>query len=128
MIFHFLLALVVAGTLSLVLVLWIGKDRAWAGFLGFLVIILLMSWAGGLWIRPVGPAVGGLYWVPFVLTGLLVALMIGAFHYAKSVRSSPMSRERKEHKVETAEKVVEVGAFFWVLLIILAIVIIVGYL
>ena len=127
MFFHFLIALGVAVILSLILVQALGRERAMAGFLVFMVVIMLMSWAGGVWMRPIGPAAGGIYWLPFVLTGFLVALLIGAFHYAKSVRSAPIPAERKEEKVHTAKVTAELGFFFWILLVVLIVVIGVAY-
>jgi hypothetical protein len=127
MFFHFLIALGVAVALSFILVQVLGRDKALTGFLVFMVIIMLMSWAGGVWMRPIGPAAGGIYWLPFVLTGLLVALLIGAFHYTQSVRSAPIPPSKKEEKVHTAKVTTELGLFFWALLVVLIVVIGVAY-
>jgi hypothetical protein len=127
MFFHFLIALGVAAVLSFILVQMFGRERAWAGFLVFMVVIMLMSWAGGVWMQPIGPAAGGIYWLPFVLTGVLVALLIGAFHYAKEVRSAPIPSAKKEEKVYTAKITAELGFFFWILLVVLIVVIGVAY-
>lgn len=43
----------------------------------FLFLILLpLIWAGGLWLSPMGPEVSGSYWLPPLLVGLLVALLV----------------------------------------------------
>jgi hypothetical protein len=127
MIFHFLIALGVAVVLSFVLVQVIGRERALAGFLVFMAVILLMSWAGGVWLRPIGPVAGGVYWLPFVLTGLLVALLIAAFHYTKEVREAPLPLSTQERKVHDVKVTTEAGALLWVLLVVLIVIIAVSY-
>jgi hypothetical protein len=32
----------------------------------FFLIIFLSTWAGGIWVHPVGGLVGGVHWVPFL--------------------------------------------------------------
>ncbi|MFW6324805.1 MAG: hypothetical protein ACOC0U_07055 [Desulfovibrionales bacterium] len=125
--FHLLLALAVAVGFSVFLVLAFGKDKAWEGFLVFFVIIFLMTWAGGLWVRPFGPAMGEVYWLPFIASGLLVALILGAIHYARTTRSQSITEEEKGKKVHHAEQAVEIGTWFWVLIIILLAAIFIGY-
>jgi hypothetical protein len=127
MIFHFLIALGVAVVLSFILVQVIGRERALAGFLVFMAVILLMSWAGGVWLRPIGPAAGGVYWLPFVLTGLLVALLIAAFHYTKEVREAPLSHATQDRKVHDVKVTTEASVLLWVLLVVLVVVIAVSY-
>jgi hypothetical protein len=127
MIFHFLIALGVAVVLSFILVQAIGRERALAGFLMFMAVILLMSWAGGVWLRPIGPAAGGVYWLPFVLTGLLVALLIAAFHYTNSVRQAPLPLSTKDRKVHDIKVTTEASLLLWVLLVVLVVIIAVSY-
>jgi hypothetical protein len=127
MIFHFLIALGVAVVLSFILVQVIGRERALAGFLVFMAVILLMSWAGGVWLRPIGPAAGGVYWLPFVLTGLLVALLIAAFHYTKEVREAPLSHATQDRKVHDVKVTTEASVLLWVLLVVRVVVIAVSY-
>jgi hypothetical protein len=40
------------------------------------LIIFVISWAGGTWIKPFGPSICDFYWLPFVLTGIVTALII----------------------------------------------------
>jgi hypothetical protein len=50
----------------------------WESALWFFVIVLLVTWVGGVWAEPVGPPLWGIYWVPFLGMGLLVALLLAA--------------------------------------------------
>ncbi len=43
-----------------------------------LLILLLATWAGGLWILPLGPRVWGVSWAGFVAAGLFVALLVAS--------------------------------------------------
>ena len=89
----------------------------------FLVFVFAM-WAGGLWFTPVGPVLWGAYWVPFVLIGLPVALIL----LAAAPMSRPPEKARSaegEPEVSTTGKVF--GAFFWILFLVLLIGIVVGY-
>lgn len=47
------------------------KSLAW-----IFLIIFVISWAGGTWIEPFGPPFYGFYWLPFVFTGIVAALII----------------------------------------------------
>ena len=37
--------------------------------------LLLTIWAGGLWIRPFGPMIGNIFIAPYVVIGLIMALI-----------------------------------------------------
>ena len=43
-----------------------------------LLILFLATWAGGIWLVPLGPRLWGVAWGGFVVVGLLVALLMGA--------------------------------------------------
>lgn len=43
-----------------------------------LLILFLATWAGGIWLVPIGPKLWGVAWAGFVAVGFLVALLIGA--------------------------------------------------
>ena len=48
------------------------------GLLFFFVLLLLGVWAGGAWLRAVGPPLAGVYWAGFVVVGLALALILAA--------------------------------------------------
>lgn len=101
-------------------------STAWSAFLTFFVILFLASWAGGLWIRPVGPVVGGISWVPFVFVGVIVAMLFAAArperyrtfgpHGAHGDREDPLSAAG-----------IALSVFFWFLVITLLIAIGIAY-
>lgn len=111
---HLFFALVVAAVFAAILVA-IGRggyERAnWATLVILFGILFLTTWAGGIWLHPVGPTIWGAAWMPFVAVGFVVALLVAAV----SPRHQPRSLVKAEEKAE-AEEVVSttVSAFVWI--------------
>ncbi len=125
-----LLALIVALILSFVLVGIFGQRRRGdEEFLAppsiFLFLILfLATWAGGIWVEPFGPAAYGVVWLPFLLVGLIFAILLMAIlPPLRRGGPPPPSEERDAAKVSAAA----LGGFFWILLVVLAVVIFARY-
>ena len=106
---HFLTALAVAIILWAVFALGFRRSGPWPGIILFLAVVFLGTWAGGVWLQPFGPTVWGVAFLPFLLIGILVALLVAA-------ATPPPPVEAVE---ETPPPEVAVGAFFWVLVIVL---------
>jgi NADH:ubiquinone oxidoreductase subunit 6 (subunit J) len=128
---HLLVALLVALLLSLLLIPLRRPRSAQAktstavGVLFLFFILFLGTWAGGLWITPFGSPWLGVYWMPFVVAGVFVALLVAA-----TDQSSRRSYERKETEpdhVEHAALATAFGLLFWILIMALAIAIVAGY-
>ncbi|HEU4522490.1 MAG TPA: hypothetical protein VFT12_10830, partial [Thermoanaerobaculia bacterium] len=78
---EFLLALVFAAAFAAILVGDLGWGRTiagarWAIPLFAFSVLLIAIWAGGLWMRPFGPMAFGVPWLPFLVIGLSVVLLI----------------------------------------------------
>lgn len=99
-----------------------GPGAAWWTFL---LIVFLAAWVGGLWIRPFGPPLFGVVWLPFLLMGLFFALLLAAAIPARPPRTPGEAISQARTKEATATVL---GVFFWVLLIGLVVAIVVGYL
>lgn len=112
---HFGFAVLVAIVFTAILVA-IGRGGAyergnWSTGLLLFLVLLLTTWAGGIWLSPIGPQVFGAAWLPFVFMGFVAALLIAAM--------SPGRRPRNRvEAVESAEasEVVDTAftAFFWI--------------
>lgn len=97
------LALAVAFTLSL-LFSWLLKRRGpRSGFPVFFLAIFLITLAGGLWLRPFGPSGMGIYWLPFIVVGIIGSVLL----FLAAPRRPPANRketldllERMEHEQE----------------------------
>jgi hypothetical protein len=99
----------------------------WGTFGVFFAIIFLASWAARLWIAPLGPAIMGVAWVPVFVVGLVFAIILAA-------AITPPKNPRKEiidkqvgATTDEDKTAVAFGAFFWLLIIILAVSVIIGY-
>ncbi len=101
--------------------------RSRAGKLGSAFVFLLfflIAWAGGLWIRPFGPTVLGVYWLPgLLLVTLLLLLLISL----ATDTTPPRKKSSAEIATERAA-ITAVGMAFWVLVLFLIGVIMSGYL
>ncbi|MCF8052069.1 MAG: hypothetical protein K9L59_12580 [Desulfobacterales bacterium] len=92
----------------------------WNSLLWFFVIVLLATWAGGVWLAPMGPPVGEFYWLPFLVVGLVIALLLAA-------ATIPLPREEstvelvdpKERRAKRWAAGTALTIFFWVLILLL---------
>lgn len=113
--------------------LLVGAFRArtpWAGFAIFFLVLVLATWAGGVWMTPMGGALWGVHWFPFLLTAIIVALLLAAATTAQGEPADTTVEFVDEAKMERERRATAAafGVFFWVLLLALAISIIVRYL
>jgi hypothetical protein len=72
---HFLTALGNSLVLSFLFVFVLRRTGIWGNFYFFSLAVLLGSWAGGLWLPPLGPRVAGVPWGTFFLTGLIFSVL-----------------------------------------------------
>jgi hypothetical protein len=81
-----------------------------------ILILFLATWAGGIWLVPVGPRLWGVAWGSFVVVGLVVALVIAAV-------SRPDDRPPPLGEPPTArQRVIDLLSLLLLVLLILAIV------
>ena len=128
-----LFALLVAVLLSMLFLPLAAPYRERAGgssgaLLFFFLVLFFATWAGGVWLTPVGPALWGGYWLPFVLIGLFVALLLAAA--AEPTRRDYLRRKTAPVQEAEAETVAVTffGVLFWILMIGLAVAVIARYL
>lgn len=122
---EFVIAFIVAMALSLIFVYGFRRKGPWTNFYIFFLIIFLATWAGGLWITPVGPSIRGIFWLPFILVGAIFALLLAAAtppSKQSSIELKTRKQEKKEQTIETA-----INLFIWILIISLTVAIIIGY-
>jgi hypothetical protein len=120
-----LVALLVGIVLTIVFAALFRNTGPWGAWWAFLLIVVLATWAGGLWITPFGPPIWGYTWLPFLLVGVFFALLIAA---ATPVPRRPLNRvERGKAQEAAAETATALGIFFWVLIVGLGIAIVLAY-
>ena len=124
--FAFLFALLLASVLT-ALFGSRGVQRAggWPVFFFLFVLLLMMTWAGGAWVAPFGPMFWGGYWLPFLAVGFVIALLIAAMMPA--ARAPRTEREAVDQPGAEEATALVLGAFFWILLIVMIIAVVVRY-
>lgn len=100
------------------------RAKSTSRILLFFLIIFLASWAGGVWITPVGPVFLGVYWLTFFVVGLVFALLLEGLN---AVSRRPDSKAKD---IDVEEKEIEKVVSFVFLILFLAFIIIIaaGYL
>lgn len=123
-----IVAFIVAIIFGVILAAVIGWERPgrtgfWPAMLFVFLIIFFTAWAGGIWLIPMGPPIGGSYWLAFVVVGLLVALILAAV--VPNRRGKSTVRFVEEEEVREAEAVL--GGFFWLLILALVVAVLIRY-
>jgi len=93
--------------------------------IGMFVVLFLVTWAGGAWLSPSPVGVVGGYLLPFIVVGLMIALLMTALIPGHPPRTRGEALRRDDAKREVASFV---NLFFWLLVIVLLVVIALRYL
>lgn len=120
-----LYALIISILISVVFVYGFRREGPWQGFFIFFLIIFLAAWAGGIWLAPTRTSIRGMYWLPFLMVGLIFALLLAAATPPKPEPSIILKTKKEAKKEEVIKTALSI--FFWVLIIALIVAIVVGY-
>jgi len=126
MIFYGILYLFsIAAILTFVFTKLLRVRGPWGSFWTFFSVILLAVLVADLWIEPIGPYYGDIYWLPPLIVGVIIAFLLAA--------TSPPTKPIKNYKeplneiIEEQSEVIALGTFFWFLLILLLLLVVVGF-
>lgn len=130
----FFVALLVALALGGLFV-WGTRKEGRDGLLWLFLLILLGTWAGGIWLRPFGPVLLGVHWLTFIAAGAIVVLLLTVTG-PREARRRPQGRhdtldmleQIEEEKARRRVTYVTVGVVFWFLVAVLVTVILLRYL
>jgi hypothetical protein len=126
--FDLLFALGIGLILTAVFAGLFGRSGPWASIPVFFALIFLAAWAGGVWIAPMGPVIFGVYWVPFVVFGLIFALLLAAAMVPEREIGAGEAAGEKRGRRRRRFGTVPFNGFFFGLLALLVVTVIVGYL
>jgi hypothetical protein len=76
---EFLISLAVTLIVCVLFVLITRSRTSRNGFLWLFLFVLMATWAGGVWVRPFGPALADIRWLQFLVVGLLAVLLVSLF-------------------------------------------------
>ena len=91
----------------------------------FFLLLLLGSWAGGIWLQPVGYLDWRFYWIPFLVVAFVLALLLSFIPLSRRPRTAAEQREQLEQRRDVTAAA---GAFLWVLGIVFGIAVLFRYL
>jgi hypothetical protein len=119
-----LTALLMAVILAAVLVYGL-RRRATGPLRGlpvFMLLLFLMIWAVGVWVRPFGPPILGVYWLGYLMVGLIFLLFLAAtfdrYEPADVAGKTPLNAEAAA---------MSMGVFFYLLIFLLLAAIVAAY-
>ena len=119
------LSVAVSVILTLVLLRFVHAHGPWRKPMTFPLVIFLFAWAGGAWVAP-GLSGGWVtYWIPFVLVGLVTAVLIVSVSPRHDLRSQ---EDVREFEREQTAVLLSVTLLMWILLGLGAAAIIAAYL
>lgn len=111
-----LLVLAVALLLTLVFAFGLRGQRNKVMLFMFFLVLFFATWAGVLWLNPVEFPGWGQSWLPFLVIGLIFALLIAAFIPPSRPALTP---QESEQPMEPGG--VRINFLFWILLIVLGV-------
>ncbi|HEB88503.1 MAG TPA: hypothetical protein ENI85_02940 [Deltaproteobacteria bacterium] len=119
------ISLVAAVILSWMFLRLVHEHGPWQKPWAFGLVVFLFAWAGGAWIAP-GLAGGWVtHWIPFVLVGLLTAVLIVTVSPRHDL-ASPEDADQLEREEEAV--LLSVTVLYWVLTATVAVLIVGSYL
>jgi hypothetical protein len=119
-------ALLMAVLFTLIFAVGLRRRGPWASLWAFFLVVFLAAWAGGLWISPAGPMFVGIYWLPMILVAFVFAILLAGVGGPASRGPKVETISEVKEQETAAERAFDV--FFWVLLISLILIIVLGYL
>lgn len=109
----------------------------WGSFWSFFLVLLLIIWAASLWVRPIGPVYWGVAWLPLFFVGLVFALLLAAIPTSDTGNEArrgemideemPVDRAEVNRRQDLNRTAATVSGLFWVFMVILLLIIIIGY-
>jgi hypothetical protein len=124
---HFLAALIFALLFTFIFAAGFRRKGPWASMVLVFIIIFLATWAGGVWLHPVGVPLWGVHWMAFLFVGLVITLVLAAAVPSAREESTVELVDVREEKAERKAALGALGVFFWVLVIALVVAIVARY-
>jgi small-conductance mechanosensitive channel len=107
-----------------IFVVGFGRERGWSSIFASLFLIFLAVWAGGRWTSQLYLFTNGAFWLPMLIIGLLIILVLAAIIPARLENQGDAVSAGKNKPV--GNQLTHYG--FWVTVVFLIIAIVAGYL
>jgi len=93
----------------------------------FFLVVFLAAWTGGIWFIPLGPPIWEVYWLPYLIVGLIFALIMVAAVPPLPPDTTIQFLEKGERSGEAKKSMVQM-LYFWLMAFALIVVIVFRYL
>ena len=94
------LALAIAVLCSLLFSWMLRRGGPRYGFPIFFLAIFLITLAGGLWLKPIGPLGWGIYWLPFIVVGIVGSVLL----FLAAPKRPPVNRRETLEMLDRIEQ------------------------
>lgn len=101
----------------------IKKRGPWSSFWPFFTILFLVVFATEAWIGPIGPNFKEIYWLPPLVVGLAVALLLAA-----ATPTGPRRPGIEGEPIPNPQPGFVLSSFFWFLIVFLVVLVMFGLL
>ncbi len=116
-VFELLFAALIALVLGGLLVLGLGREPFAGRDLALYLVLFLATWAGGIWLAPIGPPLWGVHVLSFLAGGVLIALVLAA----SSTPRTPRTRDEELRRSRAEREIIRtLDISFWLLVALLA--------
>lgn len=122
-----LIALVIGFLLVLLFSALFRNSTPWGSFWIFLLVVFLVTWAGGIWIGPFGPTILEVAWLPFLIVGIFIIVLLAATVPPSSARPRKGTIEEAKRTESAESALTGLTLFFWIALILTLIAIVLAY-
>jgi hypothetical protein len=120
-----LVAALISGLVfSAIFAIGLRRGGPWSSLPPFFILVFLGTWAGALWLKPLGPELFGVPWLSFLLVGLFISFVLAA---AEPCPAPIYYRKRGRKEPDEASPLATLDIYFWLLVVLLAVAIVWGY-
>jgi len=123
---EFIIAFSIAIIFVVVLRSMFGRRAPFGSFWILLLFLFLVTWAGGVWLVPFGPTLFDVAWLPFLVVGIFIAIVLATTVPPEPAR--PMTVEQARDEGATASALAGLTIFFWITILFMMIAILLAYL
>jgi len=125
----FLVDFIIAFSIAIIFVLILralfGRRAPFGSIWILLLFLFLVTWAGGVWLVPFGPTLFDVAWLPFLVVGVFIAIILATT--VPPEPRQPMTVEEARAEETTATALAGLTVFFWITILLTIMAILLAY-
>lgn len=123
---EFIIAFSIAILFVVILRALFGRRAPFGSVWILLLFLFLVTWAGGVWLVPFGPTLSDVSWLPFLVVGVFIAIILATTVPSEPGRPKTIEGAKAERTSATA--LAGLTVFFWITIVLTLIAILLAYL